>query len=140
MQRHTTPHLPVATVMAFVVALAACGGGSASDDAPARGTESFCSALGALEDVESDLDNAEPFVDGLVRIEDAAPDEIVDDASTVRQFIERSAEIGRLGADEQAQAIEEFGALQGDFDVAVKNVEDYARSNCPDLDESFFGS
>lgn len=123
--------------MVFVVALASCGGGA---DSAAGDTESFCSALGALDEVESDIDDLNAFVDGLIRVDEAAPDEIADDTSTLRQFIERSAEISELGADEQAAAIEEFGALQTDFDAAVNNVEDYARSNCPDLDEGFFGS
>jgi hypothetical protein len=137
MHRHHTPRLAVATATFLVGALAACDGGADSDSG---GTESFCSALAALEDIETDIDNPDPFVEGLVRVEDAAPDEIADDTSTVRQVIERGGEINKLDAEDQAAAIEEFGTLQAGFEVAAKNVEDYARSNCPDLEESFFGS
>ncbi len=142
MHRHPTSRLAVATVTFLVGALAACGGVSDSDpgDSATGGTESFCSALAALEDIESDIDNPDPFVEGLVRVEDAAPEDIADDTSTVRQVIERSGEISKLDAEDQAAAIEEFATLQAGFDAAAKNVEDYARLNCPDLEESFFGS
>jgi hypothetical protein len=142
MHRHHTPRLAVATATFLVAALTACGGGADSDagDSAAGGTESFCSALAALGDIESDIENPDPFVEGLVRVEDAAPDEIADDASTVRQVVERSGEISKLDAEDQVAAIEEFGTLQAGFEAATKNVEDYARLNCPDLGASFFNS
>lgn len=139
MHRHHIPRLALVIATFLVGSLAACGGEADSEDS---GADAFCAALAALDEIESSDSESEtdPFVDGLVTLDDAAPDEIADDTATVRRVIERSAEINELAPEEQEAAVAEFASQQEAFDTATKNIEDYARSNCPDLDESFFDS
>lgn len=123
--------------LASALFVASCGG---SDDAAGGDVESFCSALAVLEDIDTSGEDIDPFVEGLRDVDDAAPAEVAGDTAQLLLFIERSAEISNLTGDEQLAALEEFDGLEADFDAAASNFEDYARANCPDLEESFFGS
>ncbi len=123
----------VASVVLAVVGLTACGG----DAAPAEAQE-FCSALKTIEELEDD--SAEAFAEALARADAVAPDEVADDTAFLVMFIELGASMGDLPAEEQAAAIDEFGAMQPEFDAALVAVEDYAKPNCPDLEDSFFQS
>ena len=122
-----------ASVVLAVVYLTGCGGDEAPEEARA-----FCSALKTIEELEDD--GQEAFAEALVSVDEVAPPEVADDTAFLVTFIEFGTEIGGLPAEKQETALEEFSAMQPQFDAALVAVEDYAKSNCPNLEESFFGS
>jgi len=124
----------VASIVLAVVWLTGCGG----EKMPAEARE-FCSALKTVEELEVDATTVDAFADALVQVNAVAPADVADDTAALVSFIERSTAIGELPAEEQSAAIEDLAGQQSDFDAAVAGVEGYARENCPDLQESFFG-
>ncbi|WP_420452576.1 hypothetical protein [Ilumatobacter sp.] len=98
----------------------------------------FCAAL---EDLADSVSTADPdsVITAFETLDETAPDAIADDTARLLEFAERGLEISSLPPDEQADAIDEFADLEGEFDEATADVEDFARERCSNLSDDFFG-
>lgn len=110
------------------------GGGEAGGS-----SEEFCTALEEADSqagVGTDVDATVAVFEG---IDEAAPAEISEATGALLDFFARGAEIAELPEEERADAALEFAELEQDFTEATEQIETYARENCDNLGDDFFG-
>ena len=115
------------------------GAGSASDGSGGD-AEEFCVALADAQAQVTSAAGPQDVADAFRGIADVAPDEISDATDRLIDFIEQGAAISSLPEAEQSDAIAAVSAQEADYTAAAGEVETYARENCANLDDSFFGS
>ncbi len=109
--------------------------GSGASDGEAS---EFCLALEELN--ESSPADQQTFADGFVDLADAAPDEVSDATATLRDFFMAAADAAELPAGEVEAALEELSVREAEFTEATEQIEEYARANCDNLGEDFYGT
>ena len=116
---------------AGLIALAACGSDSSSDDAGnGVDTQEFCTQLGVL--VASDGSNAEQ---GLRDLAAVAPGDLADDMTA---FADLFAEMSALDAEGSEDAQAELADRMGEFDELAGRLDTWSNANCPDLPQNVF--
>jgi hypothetical protein len=128
-------HRPwLALAAGAVLTLAACG----SDDGGAGGsTGAFCDEMASLAASGDDTSDAENLA-ALQSVADAAPSEISDEMDQLVDAFEKLQSFDPEAASEEEMA--DFMALASDLDEPSARIEEYAKENCPDLPDDFFGS
>ena len=136
MRRRAPRPIRLAVGLAAVSALtlAACDGDS---DSSGSNTDAFCEEITALAGSGDDT-TEEEGLEAFRSIADVAPDEISDEMDQLVEAFEQLQTFDPEAASEDE--IAEFVAIAEGLDEASSTVEQFARDNCPDLPDDFFGT